>query len=322
MNKYSNELVQKVNELYHNLISENYDVLYSEMFRQEAKIWKKNFLPYLSQKNSITILDIGTGTGFVPITIGNLLRKNCVFICTDVSQKILKTAEKNIDKHFDCKFKFVKIESSDIFKLPLKDRSIDVVTINSVLHHIQDTEGFIKEIDRVLKPYGLIFIGHEPNRYFYENKFLWYNYKFMEIFTNFQVPIKKIAEKTHTIKILRKFYYSLSSNKKKEFYYYKDICEKINKQLFKNKLITKPLTPEQIGKITDVKVNEGFYPDLIFPDYKLEYFETYNHLNEVVTKNYDNKFIKKYDEWLKKRFPKKGATFFIVLKNMEFNMSY
>jgi len=94
MNKYSNELVQKVNELYHDLISENYDVLYSEMFRQEAKIWKKNFLQYLSQKNSITILDIGTGTGFVPITIGNLLTKNCVFICTDVSQKILKIAKK------------------------------------------------------------------------------------------------------------------------------------------------------------------------------------------------------------------------------------
>jgi len=195
--------------------------------------------------------------------------------------------------------------------LSFRDESIDVITINSVLHHIQDTEGFIKEIDRVLKPYGLIFIGHEPNRYFYDSKFLWYNYKSMEIFTNFQVPIKKIAEKTHTVKILRKFYYSLSSNKKKEFYYYKDICEKINKKLFKNKLITKPLTPEQIGKITDIKVNEGFYPDLIFLNYKLQHFETYNHLNWVITKNYDNKIIKKYDNWLKKDFQRKELPFLL-----------
>ena len=59
-----------------------------------------------------------------------------------------------------CRFEFLKIQGSHI---PVPDRSVDVITMNSVLHHILDLREFSRECTRVLRPKGILIASHEPN---------------------------------------------------------------------------------------------------------------------------------------------------------------
>lgn len=306
--KYSENLVLRINELFHDLSSEQYNCIHPEIFEHENERWKrvaKYFFNSL-QTNPITVVDIGTGTGFIPITIANLLKKEDLFICSDISKNILEVARKNInEKCFQCKFKYVKIEKQVPLILPFQTETIDIVVMNSVLHHIKDQVVFLNEIDRILKPDGLLFIAHEPNKYFY-------NYKFLII--NPLVAITVVILKAYTMTPISYIYYCISRKKRKESDSHSEICHKINEILLKEKLIAIPLSVNDINKIIDIRDDEGFKPDMLLPGYILSHLETYNHLNYISTKFSNNRLINKYDNWLKKRFPRHGATFFAVLR--------
>ena len=47
---------------------------------------------------------------------------------------------------------------ADIYELPLEDASVDFVTIKEVLHHLDDLDGLMREVSRVLKPGGMVYI--------------------------------------------------------------------------------------------------------------------------------------------------------------------
>ncbi len=313
---YSEKLVQRVNELYYDLIGEQYDYAHSEIFIQEKERWEGIANQFFNFERPTTILDIGTGTGFVPLVTARFLKKEDTFICSDVSKGVLKIAKKNVERQkFRCKFKFIKVASCVPFSLPFKTKSVDAVTINSVLHHIKDTNSFLKEVNRILKSGGLFFIAHEPNKYFFENRFLWYNYLILSF--NPKSVVAAVGRKTRTIDILQRIYHFIHpANKiikqmdKKEA----EICQKINVALFREKLLDRPLTVGEVGKITDIKGKEGFKFDLLFPNFKPVHVETYNHLFQVVMGHHGNQLIRIYDNLLRKIFPKYGASFFAVLK--------
>jgi len=312
-NNYSEKLVQRVNELHYDYLGEKYHP--PEIFNQEIDRWKRIVKQFLNSSDSKILVDIGTGTGFVPLAIVDLLKKESIFICCDISQQVLEVAKNNIRKKSPrCNFKFVKIKSQVPFHLPFERNSTNIITINSVLHHIKDTNTFLKEIDRILKPNGIIFIGHEPNEYFCDNKFLKYNYLFLKTLTDPKFLIGKIGEKTHLIKLFKLVYHFIYGERGKEYADYSVACQKINEILLNEGLIDKPLALEEINKIVDIKAEKGFKFDLLFPKYQLLYSETYDHLFWVNINHYSNRFIKKYDNWLRKKFPKQGASFFAVFQ--------
>ena len=163
--KLSEKIVEKVNEVYHDVINEYYDEAHPAILTGEKKRWI-NSIEYFKSKKPLRILDIGTGTGFVPLTIAKYLKKKDEFICLDISSKMLKLAENKIKSNaFKCNFKFANKEISE-----LEDDSIDVITIDSVLHHIEDIEIFLFHINRILKEKGILIIGHEPNERLRNNK--------------------------------------------------------------------------------------------------------------------------------------------------------
>ncbi len=47
---------------------------------------------------------------------------------------------------------------ADIAKLPFKDNSVDAIICESVLEHVKDPYGVVKEMRRVLKPGGLVYV--------------------------------------------------------------------------------------------------------------------------------------------------------------------
>jgi ubiquinone/menaquinone biosynthesis C-methylase UbiE len=285
----SEQLVQRVNELYHDFANLQYTCSHPEIFRQEKKRWERNARLFLNSTAPITIVDVGTGTGFVPLTIARFLKKEDIFICTDISEGMLDVAKQHIHRQYPSReFRFIKIESKVPFRLPLETNLADVVTLNSVLHHIKDTNTFLREVGRVLKPNGLLLIGHEPNKYFYENKFL----RCMR-------------------SILVHSNYLLQSIRVKDSSSRYEICRKINRILLKEKLICSPFSVRDIERIVDIKSEEGFKPDLLLPDYGLVHIETYNNLLGIPV---NDGLLEKYDNWIGERFQKNGRLFFAILR--------
>jgi len=83
-------------------------------------------------------------------------------ICCDVSDEMLKVCQARLDSDgCPCLRSFRKIDGSTI---PADDGSVDILSLNSVLHHIFDLPAFAAECARVLKPSGRLIVAHEPNR--------------------------------------------------------------------------------------------------------------------------------------------------------------
>lgn len=114
--------------------------------------WLSDKLEKLSKATEGGILlDLGCGTGVV-LRNGSRYFKYTYGI--DISQGMLKRMEGGSRICADCSF------------IPFKDESIDVIVCFSVLHHIYNHEGVFKEIYRILKKEGLLYIDHDIDRMF------------------------------------------------------------------------------------------------------------------------------------------------------------
>lgn len=119
-------------------------------------------------KNSILInniiinnyLDIGCFDGTKTIAIGNAIKKT-------FNVKKLNICGIDVDNYAGIPiipisgFNFNKYEQNNV--LPFTENSFELITILQVLHHIKKPAKILKEIKRVLKPNGILFI-REHNR--------------------------------------------------------------------------------------------------------------------------------------------------------------
>jgi len=292
--KYKNELVVRLNEIYHDAVSQDYDRIHPEIVVDEVNLWQsigKRLLHNFPQR--ICLLDIGSGTGFVPLQISRFLKKTDQVICSDISADLLSVCKKNVlQQKFNCDFRFIKLDGKLI---NLESDAVNFITMNSVLHHIPDFLVFFREIDRLLKAEGFLIIGHEPNKAFYTHRFLWNNYRFVSAYFDQEVGI------------------------------HHKMVESVNERLLKEKIIETPLSAGQIIEIVDIHspTAGGYHKDRGIDvtqilsrhlrDFKIELFKTYSHLYKISSKN---RIIRWYDAVLKYIFPKKGALFLGVFKKI------
>ena len=319
--KYSTNLVLKVNEIFHDIEGSKYHNKHPEILEDEQKRWGKigkTLFGKLTRK--ITVLDLGSGTGFVPLQIAKFFKKKDLFICSDLSQTILDACEINVsEKKFKCNFEYLKLNGT---KIDLKAESTDYVMMNAVVHHIPNFNVFFREIDRVLKVGGKLIIGHEPNKPFYNHRVLWNNFRF--IYSLFY-PVQTVAailRKIGLYEFARRCYGLLSSGLKEE----KKLYDQVNKKLVEKGIIENPLSVKQLIEIIDIQsptagghhkergvdVNELISKYL--HNYTIDHLETYNHLCDVRKKN---KFINWYSSFLKQKYPTKGATLFVIMKKIK-----
>ncbi|GKQ42410.1 methyltransferase [Companilactobacillus sp. RD055328] len=132
---------------------------YSKMARSQQGLagageWEtlKSLLPDFS---GLRVLDMGCGYGWHSIYAAEHGAKKVIGI--DSSEKMLEVArEKN-------EFDIVEFEQIDINSLPFDSGSFDVVFSSLALHYIQDFEGVIKQVYRLLAKNGkLIFSVEHP----------------------------------------------------------------------------------------------------------------------------------------------------------------
>jgi len=101
------------------------------------------------------ILDAGTGTARIPIAISQM-RPTWELTCIDLSPNMLKVGAENVSKAGVRSQ--VKLELIDAKAMPYPDSYFDMVISNSIIHHLPDPLPFLREVKRVLKPNGAIFL--------------------------------------------------------------------------------------------------------------------------------------------------------------------
>jgi len=105
-----------------------------------------------------SVLDIGTGTGvFVPFLL-NKIGSEGKLVCLDFAEEMLKIAK---TKGFKGKISYL---CTDIENNRLADNSFDAVVCYSVFPHFNDKVKAFKEIYRLLKKGGNLFICHTSSR--------------------------------------------------------------------------------------------------------------------------------------------------------------
>jgi ubiquinone/menaquinone biosynthesis C-methylase UbiE len=101
------------------------------------------------------VLDVGTGTARIPIEIcrrTDRLRITAV----DLASQMLDLARRNVAER-GCD-DFIRLERVDAKWLPYPDSSFDAVISNSIVHHIPQPVRVMREMLRVLRPGGLLFV--------------------------------------------------------------------------------------------------------------------------------------------------------------------
>jgi ubiquinone/menaquinone biosynthesis C-methylase UbiE len=133
-----------------------------EYFDKVANEWdsmQKSFFSDLSRKKAFEIAnikkgdliaDIGAGTGY--ITEG-LINKGVSVIAVDQSILMLKEMQNKFSE-----YDFIRYRVGESEHLPIEDSEVDFAFANMYLHHVDNPEKSIKEMSRIIKKGGKLFI--------------------------------------------------------------------------------------------------------------------------------------------------------------------
>jgi len=103
-----------------------------------------------------TILDLGCGGGLDVFLAAQKVGRKGKVLGLDISPE---TVEKASDSARKGNYKNVEFKVTKIEKLPVPDDFVDVVISNCVINHSPDKLAVFKEVHRVLKPSGRMFVS-------------------------------------------------------------------------------------------------------------------------------------------------------------------
>jgi ArsR family transcriptional regulator len=107
-------------------------------------------------KEGETVLDLGSGAGFDCFLAAKKVGKTGKVIGVDMTEEMVKRARENAKKQG---YDNVEFKLGDIEDLPIEDNSIDVVISNCVVNLTPDKLKVFKEVYRVLKKGGRMYIS-------------------------------------------------------------------------------------------------------------------------------------------------------------------
>lgn len=129
-------------------IAERYDQAWSARFEAVARhIWA-----LMPPRASDKLLDIGTGTGIVPMAACELAQAPRLTVGCDRSAGMLRRARARVGT-----LRVLVAEATD---LPFRDGSFDLTTASFVLSHVGEYPRALAEARRVLKPSGRLAVSN------------------------------------------------------------------------------------------------------------------------------------------------------------------
>jgi SAM-dependent methyltransferase len=145
----------------HDVIAPTYEATHGEIFNptEQARIASVvgEALDKLGRRASPPLaLDFGAGTGNLT---AHLLRLGAHVIAADVSPGCLEALERRYGG--TGRLRLVELNGSDLSCL--ESETADFIGAYSVLHHVPDYLGAVREFVRVVRPGGFIYIDHEAS---------------------------------------------------------------------------------------------------------------------------------------------------------------
>lgn len=123
----------------------------------------KHLMPWLPNRNDLTVVDLGSGTGFFTDLLASRYQ---LVIGLDISTKMLRFAQEKRNKA-------IHWLEADAYKLPLQDNSVDFIYSNLMIQWCDPLNTVLDEIMRVLKPGGLFVFSTLIDGTLYELKSSW-----------------------------------------------------------------------------------------------------------------------------------------------------
>ncbi|MBI4787830.1 MAG: methyltransferase domain-containing protein [Chloroflexi bacterium] len=134
---------------YFQRVATQWDTLRSNYYDETVIVKTLDHAPL---SKSQTVVDVGTGTGFMAAGLAPLARR---VIGVDFSDAMLAVARENMARF---ELSNVEFRRGDLGRLPLDDATADVVVANMALHHAPDPARALREMARVCRPGGRVVI--------------------------------------------------------------------------------------------------------------------------------------------------------------------
>lgn len=120
--------------------------------------WRYTLARLVKEENPLFVADLATGSGDVLFAIYKKIRHpKAVFYGFDFSYPMLEQAKQKQKKYF-AKANNIFFEFGDCLNLPLKENSVNIVTIAFGYRNLESRPKALHEIYRILKNKGKLFI--------------------------------------------------------------------------------------------------------------------------------------------------------------------
>ena len=141
---------EKVHKVFQN-ISTKYDRLNNIISFEQHKVWRKRVMKSMQVKPGSKALDVCCGTADWTISLSKAVGPTGEVIGLDFSENMLKVGEEKTKNMAN-----IQLVQGDAMELPFDDNEFDYVTIGFGLRNIPDYVIALKEMNRVLKPGGMV----------------------------------------------------------------------------------------------------------------------------------------------------------------------
>jgi demethylmenaquinone methyltransferase/2-methoxy-6-polyprenyl-1,4-benzoquinol methylase len=130
-------------------------------------IWRRKLVREVARTHPRDVLDLATGSGDVAFALARGLRPGTGICGMDFCVPMLVEAEKKKATQ-PSPAAAIEFRIGDILALPRADSSADAVTISFGLRNLADRAGGLREMRRVLRPGGHLFVLEfsQPQRWF------------------------------------------------------------------------------------------------------------------------------------------------------------
>ncbi|MCG7339669.1 demethylmenaquinone methyltransferase [Staphylococcus sp. ACRSN] len=141
---------EKVHNVFQN-ISGKYDRLNNIISFEQHKTWRKHVMKEMKVKPGSKALDVCCGTADWTISLSKAVGPTGEVTGVDFSENMLEVGKTKIQD-----MENINLVHGDAMNLPFDDNEFDYVTIGFGLRNVPDYLATLKELNRVLKPGGMV----------------------------------------------------------------------------------------------------------------------------------------------------------------------
>ena len=130
----------------------------AEMFNRKASDPKnkpEQVLEALKLRTGDNVLDIGAGGGYFSLRFANLVWPDGKVYAADVNREFLQLIKETVEKSELANVQTMLVENDGV---SLTEKSIDLVFMRNVYHHLPKRVDYFRRLGEVLKPDGRIAI--------------------------------------------------------------------------------------------------------------------------------------------------------------------